>query len=68
MSPLTIAQIVIPVLLIVLILIQDRSSGISSGSSDGFYRKRRGMEQILFILTIVSIVAFVIVSVLKLVL
>jgi protein translocase SecG subunit len=70
MSALTIAQIVTSVTIIALILLQDRSSGAGSlfggGSGEAFYQKRRGMEGILFILTVVFIVLFVAVSIIKL--
>ena len=58
----SIAQIVVSVILIILILLQERSSGLSgvlggdSGSS--FYQTRRGLEKIVFISTIVMVIAF----------
>ena len=70
MSALTVAQIVISVVVIVLILLQDRSSGGGSlfggGNSGSFYQKRRGMEKIIFALTVISVLLFVTVSILKL--
>jgi len=70
MSALTIAQIIISAIVVGLVLIQDRSSGAGSvfggGSGESFYQKRRGMEGIAFILTVVFISLFVIVSILKL--
>jgi protein translocase SecG subunit len=70
MSALTIAQIVISIVVILLVLLQDHSSGAGSlfggGNGEAFYQKRRGMEGILFILTVVFIVLFVAVSIIKL--
>lgn len=57
-------QIVISILLITLILIQRRDSDISgfmggsSGGNGGFYQQRRGLEQFIFITTIVLVIAF----------
>ena len=47
-------QIIASVLLVVLVLIQSKGKGLSStvGASVGFYRSRRGLEQIIFIVTI----------------
>ncbi|MDD5547795.1 MAG: preprotein translocase subunit SecG [Candidatus Pacebacteria bacterium] len=62
MSLISIIQLVFAVLLIVLVLIQERSSGLSGafgGSGDGgFYHTRRGLEKIIFFATIVSAIAF----------
>ena len=60
-------QITSAVLLVVLILIQQRGSGISStfgGESAGFlsYRSRRGFEKLIFLLTIVMAFVFLLVS------
>jgi len=58
----TILQIAIAILIITLILLQERSSGMSGlfgGDSGGFYQARRGMERTMFYLTIVLCVAFV---------
>lgn len=55
----SILQIIISVILIVLILFQERGSGLSGifgGSGEGFYQTRRGLEKIIFIATIVLIV------------
>lgn len=67
---LSIAQIVISVILIVLILLQERSSGLSGvfgGSESEFYAKRRGLERLIFIATIALVVIFAILSVLNLI-
>ena len=71
MSALAIAQIVISIIVIGLILLQQRSSGAGSafggGTGESFYEKRRGMEKLVFFGTILSVAIFVIVSILKLV-
>lgn len=57
----SIAQIIISVVLIVLILLQERSSGLSGvfGGGEGeFYQRRRGMEKLIFRATIVLVVIF----------
>ena len=62
---LSIAQIIISVILIVLILLQERSSGLSGvfGGGEGeFYSKRRGLERLIFIATIALIIIFAILS------
>lgn len=65
-----IAEIVISVLLIALVLIQERSSGLSGvfggGSNDSSYQTRRGTEKIVFIATIIAAIAFVALSIVKL--
>lgn len=66
----SIAQIIISVILIVLILLQERSSGLSGvfgGGESEFYAKRRGLERLIFIATIALIVIFAILSVLNLI-
>jgi protein translocase SecG subunit len=66
----SIAQIVISIILIVLILLQERSSGLSGvfgGSESEFYSKRRGLERLIFIATIVLIVIFGILSLVNLI-
>jgi protein translocase SecG subunit len=58
-----IAQIVLAVIIIGLILLQERSSGMSGlfggGGDDSYYQTRRGMEKFVFIATIVGAVIFV---------
>ena len=57
-----ILQIVIAVILVVLILLQERSAGLSGifgGESGGFYQTRRGLEKTIFIATVVLAVLFV---------
>ncbi|MBI4993517.1 preprotein translocase subunit SecG [Candidatus Wolfebacteria bacterium] len=56
----SITQIVVSVVLICLILIQERSSGLSGvfGGSEGeAYHVRRGFEKIVFYLTIILAIA-----------
>jgi len=73
MSAINIIQIIIAIVLIGLILMQHRQSGGLGGlfggesSATEFYQRRRGLEKMLFIFTIVSIAIFLIVSVLNLV-
>lgn len=57
-----IIQIILSVLIITLILLQERSSGMSGlmgGGGEGYYQARRGMEKIIFYSTIVLSVVFV---------
>ena len=57
-----IIQIVLSVLIIALILLQERSSGMSGlmgGDGGGYYQARRGMEKTVFYVTIALSVAFV---------
>jgi preprotein translocase subunit SecG len=57
-----IIQIVLSVVIITLILLQERSSGMSGllgGSGEGYYQARRGMEKLIFYSTIVLAVIFV---------
>ena len=62
MNYLSIAQLVLSIVLIILILLQERSSGLSGvsggGSEGGAYQTRRGFERIIFFSTIVIAVAF----------
>ena len=60
---LAIAQIVVSITLIVLILLQERSSGLSGilggGEGEGkFYQTRRGLEKFIFWVTIVLAAIF----------
>ncbi|MGB9608857.1 MAG: preprotein translocase subunit SecG [Minisyncoccia bacterium] len=56
-----IIQSIIGVLIIILILLQERSTGLSAifGGEGGFYQTRRGIEKIIFIGTIVLLIVFV---------
>ncbi len=58
----TIAQIIVSVVLVVLILLQEKSAGLSGifgGESGGFYQTRRGVEKIIFRGTIGTALVFV---------
>jgi len=59
-----IIQAIIGVLIIVLILLQERSTGLSGifGGEGGFYQTRRGIEKIIFISTIALGVIFIALS------
>ncbi len=60
----SIAQVVVSVLVIALILMQERSSAgglgglVGGGGDSGFYQTRRGLEKFLFVATIVLVVVF----------
>ena len=63
---LAILQIIVSAILIVLILLQERSSGLSGifgGETGGFYQTRRGFEKSIFVATIVLGIVFVILAV-----
>ncbi len=65
----SIAQVIISIILIILILLQERSSGLSGvfgGGESEFYSKRRGLERLIFIATIILIVIFAALSLLNL--
>jgi len=59
---LPIAQITVSVLLIICILLQERSSGLSGlfggGGDGGFYQTRRGLEKAIYWGTIILAIAF----------
>jgi len=57
---LPIAQIIISVLLIVVILLQSRGTGLSGvfGGSGNVYKTKRGIEKTLFTLTIILSIIF----------
>ena len=72
MDLLSVAQIATSVVLIILILLQERSSagglGIFGGSGDGsFYQTRRGLEKTLFTATIILAIVFAALALLNLV-
>lgn len=65
-----ILQIIVSVLLVALILLQERSAGLSGlfgGEGGSFYQARRGLEKIVLIGTIVLAVVFVALAVVELV-
>ncbi|MFZ2189168.1 MAG: preprotein translocase subunit SecG [Candidatus Magasanikiibacteriota bacterium] len=61
---LDIAQVVLAILLIIVILLQQRGSGLGSafGGSSNVYSTKRGVDKILFNATIVILVVFFLVS------
>jgi preprotein translocase subunit SecG len=63
-----IAQIMLSVALVVIVLFQVRGGGLGGifGQQSGVYRTRRGVEKVLFRLTIVFVAVFLVVSVLAL--
>jgi len=63
------AQIIVPVLLIVLILLQQRGTALGSafGGEGGFYLQRRGLEKKIFWSTVVLAVLFIAISLLNLI-
>lgn len=60
-----IAQIIIAVLLVALILLQQRGAGLGSafGQSGGFYATQRGLQKKIYWATIVLAVIFVVLAV-----
>ncbi|MEK7521747.1 MAG: preprotein translocase subunit SecG [Patescibacteria group bacterium] len=64
MTTLTIVQSILAIFLVILILIQNRGAGIGStwGGSGESYITRRGLDKLLFRLTILDAVLFIIVS------
>ncbi len=60
-----ILQIIISILLVALVLIQSKGKGLTSavGSSIGFYKSRRGLERVVFGLTITLLLVFIVNSV-----
>ncbi|MCL4403850.1 preprotein translocase subunit SecG [Patescibacteria group bacterium] len=68
---LIIGQIVISIILIALILVQDRTSGLSGvfgGAGATPYQTRRGLEKSIYWATIVAAVVFAALAILNLVL
>ena len=64
---LNIAQIIVSVTLIVLVLLQSKGGGgqMFGGGGDSVFRTRRGVEKVMFRITIVVIVLFVSISVIS---
>jgi preprotein translocase subunit SecG len=65
---LNIAQIVLSIALVVIVLFQVRGGGLGGifGQQSGVYRTRRGVEKVLFRLTIVFVSVFLVIAVLTL--
>lgn len=57
---LTVLQIIVSIIVVVLILLQERSSGLSGilGGGSEFYHVRRGLEKTIFYMSIAFIVIF----------
>ncbi len=59
---LSVLQLIVSILLIILILLQERSAGMSGifggGDAGGFYQARRGFEHAIFWATIVLALVF----------
>ena len=68
-SYLLIVQIIVSCLLIVIILLQAKGSGLSTvfGGEGGFYRSRRGVEKLFLYFTIILTVLFLVLSILQVV-
>jgi preprotein translocase subunit SecG len=66
---LQIVDVIIAILLIVTVLLQQRGSGLGDafGADSAVYTSRRGVEKVLFYLTIVFGVTFVALAILQLV-
>lgn len=64
-----IAQILVSLLLVAVILLQQRGAGLSSvfGGSGNMYRTKRGLEKGLFVLTIILVILFVAIGVTNLI-
>ncbi len=70
MSLTSIIQVIISILLIAVILIQERSSGaggLFGGGEGTYYQARRGVEKTIFISTLVLLGLFALVSLLNLI-
>lgn len=66
---LNIVQIVVSILLVILILLQQREGGLSSvfGGSGETYHTKRGIEKFIFIATIILAVVFLALGVIRLI-
>ena len=64
---LTILQIIIPVFLMIVILVQQRGTAMGSafGNEGGFYLSRRGAEKKIFLATIILGALFLIICILN---
>ena len=71
MNFLNIALVAVSVIIVGLILLQDRTSGtggvFGGGEAGGVYQRRRGLEKSLFTTTIIFAAAFAVLSALALV-
>ena len=64
-TSLNIAQIILSVALIVIIMFQVKGGGLGGifGQQSGVYRTRRGVEKILYRLTIIFVIVFLVISI-----
>ena len=64
----SLAQIILGILLVLVIIIQQKGSGLGTafGGDFGFYRTKRGAEKLLFIATIILSAGFILLSLLGL--
>ena len=62
---LRIFQIIIPILLILAIVLQSQGTGLGAawGGGGQSYRSKRGMEKILFVVTIILTILFFLISI-----
>jgi len=69
MQYLPIAQIIVSIVLVILILLQEQSSGLSGvfGGDGGVYQTRRGFERWIYTATIVFAIIFVILALVDLI-
>jgi protein translocase SecG subunit len=71
MNFLNITLVVVSVIVVGLILLQDRTSGtggvFGGGEAGGVYQRRRGLEKGLFVATIILAIAFTVLSALVLI-
>lgn len=65
----SIIQIILAVLLILVIIIQQKGSGLGTafGGDMSFYRTKRGAEKLLFYFTIIIAIAFIVSSLIGLI-
>jgi preprotein translocase subunit SecG len=61
---LLVTQIILGVALVVVLLLQVKGGGLGGifGQAEGIYRPRRGVEKSLFLVTVVLVVLFIIIS------
>jgi len=68
MNPINLAQIAVSIVLIALVLVQQRGSGLGStfGQEGGAYSTRRGVQKKIFWATIACAVLFIVLALLNL--
>jgi protein translocase SecG subunit len=67
MNFLLIIQIIVSIILITLVMLQSKDSGLSNpfGATQTGYQTKTGPEKLIYLLTVISILVFIIVSVLN---